>query len=119
MDVHYLLRMSTILETEANLTAQNQITIPASIRKVLGLRGGESRVKFQVIDGGKVQVVRVDPLPPDDEDPVLKPFLHFLSKDMMQHPERITAFPPELLDRARAIAGDIDVDLDAPLTGED
>ena len=119
MDFHYRLRMPTILEAEANLTAQNQITIPAAIRKALGLRGGESRVKFQIVDGGKVQVVRVDPSSKGDEDPALKPFLKLLSKDIQQHPERIAAFPPELLDQARALVRDIELDLDAPLTGED
>ena len=46
MGFHYLPDMAMILEAEANLTAQNQITIPAAVRKVLNLRGGQSRIKF-------------------------------------------------------------------------
>jgi antitoxin PrlF len=119
MNSHYRSDMATILEVEANLTAQNQITIPAPIRRVLNLRGGESRIKFQIMDEGKVQVVRVDPPVKEGEDPALKPFLDLLAKDIREHPERLCAFPPKLLKRARSLVKDAEVDLDGPLTGED
>ena len=111
--------MATILEVEANLTAQNQITIPAPVRRVLNLRAGESRIKFQIMDEGKVQVVRVDPPVKEDEDPALKPFLDLLAKDIREHPERFCSFPPMLLKRAHSLIKDVEVDLDGPLTGED
>jgi antitoxin PrlF len=119
MDLHYPVLMTPITEAEATLTTQNQITIPVSIRKVLQLRGGESRVKFQVTKEGKVLVVRVDPSTPEDEDPALKPFLDLLTKDLREHPERISPFSPKLLKRARALVRDVKVDLDGPLTGDD
>lgn len=110
--------MAMILEAEANLTAQNQITIPAAVRKVLHLRGGESRIKFQIIpEEGQVIVLRVEPA--EDEDAALKPFLDLLQADIAQHPERIVPVPPTLLKRSRELVKDIVVDLDGPLTGED
>jgi antitoxin PrlF len=55
----------------------------------------------------------------EEEDPALKPFLQLLAKDMLKHPERIRPFPITLLERARSLSAGVQVDLDAPLTGED
>jgi antitoxin PrlF len=119
MDLHYLQAMTPIMEAEARLTAQNQITIPAPIRKALKLTGGKSRIKFQICKDGKVLVARVDPPSKESEDPALKPFLNLLAKDMQEHPERIRPFPVGLLERARAATEGVKVDLDRPLTGDD
>lgn len=120
MGLHYCIAMNPILEVEARLTTQNQITVPASIRKALHLRGGQSRIKFLVLpEDGRVVVVRVDPTVVEDEDPALKPFLNLLAKDMQEHPKRLTPFPVELLERISAVVAGVEVDLDGPLTGED
>jgi antitoxin PrlF len=119
MDLHYHCAMTPILEAEARLTAQNQITIPAPIRKALKLTGGKSRIKFQISKDGKVLVARVDPPAKEDEDPALKPFLNLLAKHMQAHPERIMPFPVSILERARSAVEGVDVDLDGPLTGDD
>jgi antitoxin PrlF len=112
--------VTPILEAEASLTAQNQITIPAPIRRALNLRPGKSRVKFQVItEEGKVLVVLVGPPAKDKEDPALKPFLNLLTKDIKENPERIRPFPVDLLNRARPVVENVEVDLNGPLTGED
>jgi antitoxin PrlF len=112
--------MTPILEAEANLTAQNQITIPAPIRRALKLRAGKSRVKFQIIpDEGKVLVVLVGPPPREKEDPALKPFLNLLTRDIKENPRRIRPFPVDLLNRARSVVENVEVDLKGPLTGED
>jgi len=119
MAVHYPLVMAMILEAEARLTAQNQITIPAPVRKILHLRGGESRVKFQILpDEGRVVVVRVEPDAEAQEDPALEPFLDLLRTDMIKHPRRIARFPSTLLKKARSLVKGVKVDLDGPLTGE-
>jgi len=110
--------MTPILEAEARLTTQNQITVPALIRKALHLSGGRSRIKFQVLpEEGRVVVARVDP--PAEEDPALKPFLRLLAKDISENPKRIKPFPADLLKRIRSAAKGVEVDLDGPLTGED
>lgn len=119
MDFHYHLNMGIVLEAEANLTAQNQITIPAPIRKALKLQGGQSRVKFQVLpEEGRVVILRVE-ADQEPDDPVLEPFLALLQTDMRVHPQRISAFPASLLDRARSLVDGVEVNLDGPLIGED
>jgi antitoxin PrlF len=118
--MHYLTNMSMILEAEARLTAQNQITIPAPVRKILHLRGGESRVKFQILpEEGRVMVVRVDSDAEAQEDPALEPFLELLRLDMSKHPRRIALFPSTLLKKARSLVKGVKTDLEGPLTGED
>jgi antitoxin PrlF len=112
--------MTPILEAEANLTAQNQITIPAPIRKALKLRAGESRVKFRVTsEKGRVVVVLVGPPATEKEDPALRPFLNLLTKDIRENPQRIRPFPVDLLNRGRSVVENVEVDLDGPLTGEE
>lgn len=112
--------MTPILEAEASLTAQNQITIPALIRKALKLRAGKSRVKFQIIsEEGRVVVVLIGPPSTENEDPALRPFLNLLTNDIKENPERIRPFPVDLLNRARSVVENVEVDLNGPLTGED
>ncbi len=106
-----------MVEAEATLTSQNQITIPASIRKVLKLHG-KSRIKFQIQEG-RVLVSRVDSPVKESEDPALKPFLDLLAKDIKERPDRIKPFPIDLLKRGRSVIEGVEVDLDGPLTGED
>jgi len=110
--------MSPILEAEVALTSQNQITIPASIREILKIKGGKSRVRFQLRQSGDEVMVVVTGLP-KDEDPALRPFLDLIAKDMERHPERIKPFPVDLIQRARAAVEGVEVDLDGALTGAD
>jgi len=120
MDLHYRCFMPSILEAQARLTSQNQITIPAVIRKALRLSGGKSTIKFQVLPGdGTVVVARVDSPGKDKEDPALGPFLRLLARDMKKHPERIKPFPLDLLKRINSAVEGVDVDLNAPLAGEE
>jgi len=119
MSLHYLCLMATLLEAEAALTAQNQITIPANVRKVLGLQGGKSRVKFQVFPTGKVLVFRVGRRVKKNDDSALLPFLKLLAKDMEKAPKRIKPFPSDMLKRTRSVIAGVKVDFDGPLTGED
>jgi antitoxin PrlF len=119
MDFHYFYSMAMLMDTEANLTAQNQITVPAAVRKVLHLRGGTSRVKFEILKGGRVLVYGVNPDIQTEEDPALRPFLDLLSKDMTKHPKRLAPFPAKLLTRAQKVLKGVKVDLNGPLTGEE
>ncbi|MCE0521646.1 MAG: type II toxin-antitoxin system PrlF family antitoxin [Methylacidiphilales bacterium] len=111
--------MAAIFEEEAPLTAHNQITIPASIRKILNLRGGKSRIMFHVLKDGEVLISRAEPRSVDNEDPALRPFLDFLAKDVAQHPKRIVRLPSHLLTRARSVIKGVKLDLDGPLIGSD
>lgn len=52
----------------------------------------------------------------DEDDPALGAFLDFVEADIKAHPDRIRAFDGALHDRLAALVGDVDVDLDAPLS---
>ncbi len=122
MDIHYLGFMSAVLETlevEAALTTQDQITVPAAVRKTLNLRGGKSRVIFQFRPKEGVFVFKRAESSATSEDPALRPFLSLLEQDMQSHPSRLARFPSRSLKKALTLVKDIKVDLDASLTGED
>jgi bifunctional DNA-binding transcriptional regulator/antitoxin component of YhaV-PrlF toxin-antitoxin module len=119
MDLHYLVDMASVLAAEANLTSQNQLTIPASFRKVMQLRGGVSRVRFEYADGGRVTLRVVQPGKTVRRDKTLQPFLDLLARDMSKNPRRIKPFPARLLAQAKAVVKGVDVDLDGPLAGDD
>lgn len=53
-----------------------------------------------------------------DDDPVLAAYLAFLERDMMAHPEHIRPLSPDLLARARALVGDMEVDMNEDLGDE-
>jgi antitoxin PrlF len=119
MDVHYHGQMANVLEADAKVTAQNQLTIPAPFRKIMGLQGGVNHVKFRYTKG-KISIVMVKhskKTVPQDE--TLQPFLKLLAHDMIKNPRRIIPLPSGLLSRAQAATAGIQVDLDAPLTGDD
>ena len=80
---------------------------------MLGLQPGE-RIGY-VIEGREVRLVNASSV--EHEDPVLEKFLAFLGRDVAAHPDRISAFPASLLDRARAITAGIPIDHDAPIEG--
>lgn len=123
MGFHYLGFMPAVLETlevEAALTTQDQITVPAAVRRTLNLRGGKSRVIFQFRPKEGVFVFkRSESSSEASEDPALRPFLSLLEQDMQSHPSRLKRFPAGSLKKARALVKGVSVDLDDPLTGED
>ncbi len=120
MDFHYLPFMAIILEAEATLTSQNQITVPIPVRKALNLHGGKSRVRFQILpEEGKVLFLLAEPKSQSNEDLALRPFLNLLAQDIENAPKKLTPFPSKLLKKARALTMGVSVDLDGPLTGED
>ena len=108
------------LEAEAALTAQDQITVPATVRKTLDLRGGKSRVLFRYRpDEGIFVFMRAESSVGNTEDPALLPFLNLLEKDIQRSPARLAPFPTKLLKKACSLVKGMKVDLDGPLTGED
>ena len=55
----------------------------------------------------------------ENDDPALAPFLGFLVRDLAEHPERLQAVDAGLAQRIQALVGDVEVDLDAPLSADD
>jgi antitoxin PrlF len=95
----------------SKVTERLQTTLPPAVRTVLGLRPGE-RIGY-IIEGSDVRLVNASAL--EHEDPVLENFLAFLGRDLAARPDRLTAFPPSLLERAAAITSGIRIDHDAAI----
>ncbi|MDO8900073.1 MAG: type II toxin-antitoxin system PrlF family antitoxin [Phenylobacterium sp.] len=104
--------MSTLLEEVSTITAKGQTTIPKSVRQALGVDYGD-KISFRVDERG-VSVHRVDV---EHDDEAISGFLTFLAEDIVHRPERLSELSPELAARLTALAGDTEVDLDAPIDG--
>lgn len=66
---------------------------------------------------GKVVLTRAEAA--EGDDPVLGRFLDFLARDITSHPERPQAVDAGLVQRLHALVGDVEVNLDAPLSADD
>lgn len=106
---------ATVFEVESTLTTRYQTTVPAPVRRALKV-GKRDKLRYTV-SGDEVVLTRAPQ--PDAGDPVLTQFLSFLARDMKRHPERLNAISSTLRDRIHALAGDVDVDLDEPLSPDD
>lgn len=103
------------IEVEATLTDRYQTTVPEVVRRFLRL-GKRDKMRFVIRDG---EVLVTSSPRHEENDPVIGSFLHFLACDMQRHPDTIQPLTPELLKRINSLVGDVDVDLDAPLSLED
>ena len=106
--------MSTIHEV-ATMTGKGQITLPKTIRQVLGVDVG-TRVAFDLREDGQVVVSRAET---EHEDPAIGPFLDLLAGDIRAG-RHLRAIPDDLardmLEHAGHEAGpDEDIDGDVAL----
>ena len=86
------------------------------MRRALRL-GKRDRIQYTIRPDGKVVLTRA--VASESDDPGLVPFLGFLARDMVEHPERLQAMDASLAKRIKALVGGVDVDLDAPLSADD
>ena len=100
----------------SKVTRRNQTTIPPAVRRALHLEKGE-RLGY-IIEGNEVRLVNASDLE-EHADPILTGFLDLLASDLKAHPERLGAFPPELLARAKKLTEEIEIDHEAPIEGVD
>lgn len=100
-----------ILEIEATITERGQTTVPAAIRKMLGVQKGA--IVFKGMPDGTV-VIEPKPEEPE-EDPVIAKFLEFLERDIAKNPQNLVPLTQEMLDEVDELIGDMDIDLDAPI----
>lgn len=105
--------MSKILQAASTLTDRYQTTIPEPIRELLHL-GKRDRITYTVEDNGKVLISRAS-----EDDPVLGNFLVFLANDIKNNPSQIRSISPTLIDRARNLVSNVEIDLDARLDDKD
>jgi antitoxin PrlF len=109
------LTMSEILSVEATLTDRYQNTVPAAVRKALYLAKGD-KVRYAISDAGEVTLSRTDSEP---TDPIIDQFLSFLANDMQKHPDQLQPVTADLHDRIDALVGEMDINLNEPLSEED
>jgi len=107
--------MTAVLNEQSRLTDRYQTTIPKGVRTSLGLKKGD-RIGYVVERSGRVYL---EPDRPNEDDPALGGFLDLLEADIAANPDKLAAFSGGLRDRMQALVGDVEVDLDAPLSPND
>lgn len=110
-------KAAEILEIPATVTERGQTTVPAAVRKMLGL-GKRGRVVFRGLSDGTVVIAKADEAK-QAADPVLGEFLSFLERDMANRPRAIQAVPRNLVERARELVEGVEVDLNEALPGDE
>jgi len=108
--------MPAPLEIESTLTDRYQTTVPESVRRALRL-GKRDKIHYTIRPSGEVVLTRAEPS--EGDDPVIGQFLIFLARDIASHPERLQAVDASLVQHLQSLIGDIQVDLDAPLSADD
>ncbi|MDI3292495.1 MULTISPECIES: type II toxin-antitoxin system PrlF family antitoxin [Janthinobacterium] len=108
--------MSANHDIESTLTDRYQTTVPETVRRALRL-GKRDKIHYAVRPNGEVVMTRADASA--GNDPVLGQFLGFLARDLASHPERLMAVDAALVQRLRALVGDVEVELDVALPADD
>lgn len=108
--------MSATLQVESTLTDRYQTTVPETVRRALRL-DKRDKIHYTIRPGGEVVLKRASAV--DEDDPALAPFLGFLARDMVEHPERLQAVDTSLAERIQALLGGAEIDLDASLSADD
>jgi antitoxin PrlF len=108
--------MAASLQVESTLTDRYQTTVPETVRRALRL-GKRDKIHYTIRPDGEVVLSRA--AAGEGDDPALLPFLGFLARDLVDHPERVQAVDAGLAQRIQALVGGVDVDLDTPLPADD
>ena len=102
-------------DTESTLTDRYQTTVPAPVRKALGLNKRD-KISYTIEPDGKVVMSRAET---KESDPILGKFLNFLARDMEKNPQHIQVISSDLANRIQTLVSEVEIDLDAPLSDED
>jgi antitoxin PrlF len=108
--------MPATLEAESTLTDRYQTTVPQTVRRALRLRKRD-KIQYVIRPSGEVVLTRATDAEADD--PVLGQFLGFLEHDIATHPERLQSLSSSFVQRIQSLVGEVNMDLDAPLSDED
>jgi antitoxin PrlF len=73
------------IETSAKLTSKSQTTLPIAVRKALAV-GPQDRIIYTILEGGRVEVRKAEDA---EGDPVVRKYLAFLERDMLENPQKL------------------------------
>ena len=104
-----------VLEIAATVTRRGQTTMPAAIRKSLGVASNGGAIVYRLQDDGQVTVEKLS----QPEDPAIGAFLSFLGKDMEANPHRLRPLTADWLAGLNKLVEGVQVDLDEALSEED
>lgn len=107
--------MTALVQDVSKLTDRYQTTVPSRVRKQLKIGKGD-KIRYCTEASGRVYI---EPAHAEKGDPALGAFLDFIEADIKAHPERLRVFDGGLHNRLKTLVGDIDIDLDEPLSPDD
>ncbi|MDF1632019.1 type II toxin-antitoxin system PrlF family antitoxin [Mycoplana sp. MJR14] len=99
------------LSIDATITERGQTTVPAAIRKMLGVNKGA--ITFKAMSDGTVVI---EPKTEEEADPAIGAFLSVLSNDIARG--NLMPLDTSMLDEIDDLVGGLDVDMAAPLTDD-
>ena len=85
--MHYHIGMDEN-ELESSLTDRYQTTVPARVRKLLGL-SKRDKLEWILDESGGIKVRKSQAAEAEHFDPVFDQWLDFLERDMLEHPENL------------------------------
>lgn len=107
--------MTATFDVESTLTDRYQTTVPETVRRALGLKKRD-KLHYSIRPDGAVILTRADAA---EEDPAVGQFLAFLARDIATNPQRLKVVDAQLVARLNELVGDVEIDLDQPLSAED
>jgi antitoxin PrlF len=99
----------------STLTKKYQTTIPAEVRKKLGLQKND-KIVYTFTSNNQVMLTRLDS---GNDDQAIEAFLDFLEKDIVNCPENLQPITKEIVESSLSLASSGVIDINAPLTGEE
>ena len=105
------------ISAESTLTDRYQTTIPAMVRKALGLTKGD-KLEFLLDEYGGIRLSRQKPEEPEHIDPVLAGFLDLLAKDIEENPQNLREIDDSFWIGIDKLTEGVEVDLDEKLEFE-
>ncbi|MDQ2995191.1 MAG: type II toxin-antitoxin system PrlF family antitoxin [Pseudomonadota bacterium] len=105
--------MSRPSRNQSTLTDRYQTTIPEFVREALHLQKRD-KISYIIQEDGKVLLFRAN-----EEDPVLSKMLTFLAEDIEKHPTHIRTVSATLVQHARSLVENVEINLDVALSDED
>lgn len=100
-----------IFEMKSKVTERGQTTLPSKLREALNLEKGDEIVYSVTADGQWL----LSKMRHEDRDPAIASFLSFLSKDIANHPEKLTTLGKDLFESIQSNVDGVDFNLNEQL----